>query len=79
METIKKAVALIGDQRKLARTIGVSKNLVYNWVHNKAFPSTRSAIKIEEVTKGSVTTEEILMEKANIKINEISNKIRGKE
>lgn len=57
MEAIKKAVSILGSQQKMADSLGVSKQLISNYVNGRAKVTAANAKKIEELT--GIKREEI--------------------
>ena len=57
---IKKAIDHVGNQTKLAQKINVSQPTVNRWLNMKFQINAISARKIEEVTEGAVTKEQLL-------------------
>ena len=68
MKSIKKAVKYFGSQAEFARKIRVRHDQPYKWLNEIGFPSVKTAIMIEEVTNGHVKAEEILVEKAKLRL-----------
>ncbi|GKX46117.1 transcriptional regulator [Pectobacterium carotovorum] len=58
-EGIKRAIGIVGSQKKLADALGVSQPTVWRWLHGKKKPSIDSVKTIEKVTAGTVTCEEL--------------------
>lgn len=52
---IEQAVAILGSQALLARSIGVSAPCVYQWVNGKRPVPARRCLAIEKATKGKVS------------------------
>lgn len=57
MDAIKKAVSILGSQKKMADSLGVSKQLISNYVNGRAKVTAANAKKIEELT--GIKREEI--------------------
>lgn len=68
METIQKAVNIVGSQAELGRKVNVRASQVYKFLKNIQFPSIKTAQKIEKVTDGKVKAIDILHEKMQIKL-----------
>lgn len=68
MKSIKRAIKYFGGNIKMANAMGIRADYVYKWSKEKRFPSVRHALAIEEATKGKITAEEILIEKAKLQL-----------
>lgn len=66
METIKRAIHIVGSARALANLIGVSQQAVHLWKHGETQLLARHAVAIEKVTEGQVTAREIGLECAEL-------------
>lgn len=57
---LERAIAILGDQSKLAAAIGLKQGHVWHWLRkaNKRVPAEH-VIKIEEATGGQVTRHEL--------------------
>jgi len=53
------------SQSAFARTIGVKQPTVHKWVHGLSLPDVRHARVIVEITKGTVTLNDMYMEDQN--------------
>lgn len=62
MNSIKKAVKLLGGPKKAAEALGVSKQWLHVVMAAKSFPSTKLVWRIEKATGEQVTSEEIFTE-----------------
>ncbi|EOT1930196.1 transcriptional regulator [Serratia marcescens] len=58
-EAINKAISLLGSQKKLADSVGVSQPNVWCWLHNKKRVSPENVTAIVTATKGEVKAYEI--------------------
>ena len=61
--TIDKLVQLIdsvGGQRNLGKLLEVSNSAIAMWVTKRSKPSSANAYKIEEITNGNITAEELI-------------------
>lgn len=56
---IKKAVTIKGGQSKLANDLGVSPQMVWQWVNDLRPVPAKYAIKIEQVTKSAVSRHDL--------------------
>lgn len=56
---IKQAVATLGGQTAMARAIGVSQGLVWQWCENRARIPAERCIAIEQATAGVVTRSDL--------------------
>lgn len=59
METIRKAIEIVGGVTNLARQVGVTPQTVYVWLSGSAQIRASHAAKIERITGGKVTAMEI--------------------
>lgn len=58
-KAIERAAKIVGNKNKLAKAVGVSNTAVNKWVKGGGI-NLKSAMKIEEITEGKVTTKQIL-------------------
>ncbi len=54
-EAVRKVAAIVGSQYKLARLLGVSDSMIYNWIHRDRNASPRYILKLEALSQGKVT------------------------
>jgi DNA-binding transcriptional regulator YdaS (Cro superfamily) len=66
METIKKAVSILGGVTALARSVGVSPQAIHLWLNGQTQLQARYAAAIEDATAGAVTAYAIGRECAAI-------------
>lgn len=66
METIRKAIEIVGGVTNLARQVGVTPQTVYVWLSGSAQIRASHAAKIERITGGEVSALEIGTEFARI-------------
>ncbi len=55
-----KYVQKVGGQTAFAKKLGVTQGLIWQWLNGKTKISAEWAIKIERVSEGECTREEIL-------------------
>lgn len=66
METIKRAIKIVGGAKALADKVGVSQQAVHLWKTGSTQLLARHAAAIEQVTDGQVTAREIGTECAGL-------------
>jgi DNA-binding transcriptional regulator YdaS (Cro superfamily) len=64
LAALKRAIALLGSQEKLARAAGVHVNSIWKALHQHSAIGRRLALAIERVTEGEVRAEELILEGA---------------
>ena len=57
-DTVKRAVALVGGQSSMAKSIGVTQQAVQQWVANNRVPAAR-AMEVEKLCDGRITRYEL--------------------
>ena len=55
---VRKAVSILGSQKKLAKAVGCHKNTVNNWISGRFKPSDESIVAIILATKGKVALKD---------------------
>ena len=66
METIKRAIQIVGGAKALAEQVGVSQQAIHLWKSGSTQLLARHAAAIERATGGQVTAQEIGVECAEI-------------
>ena len=59
-EALKKAIDVVGGMHPLAKKMGVSYQTILNWKSGRTNLTPIKGIKIEQVTEGQVTRQDIL-------------------
>ena len=59
LEALKKAISIVGGQRKLAQICGVSQAAVSKWLNGISKIGEDKAILIEQALNGLVTCEDL--------------------
>jgi DNA-binding transcriptional regulator YdaS (Cro superfamily) len=62
---LERACNLVGSQAELARAIGSSTSLVYQWMTGRRPISLDKCIEIERLCSGSITVEELRPDEKN--------------
>lgn len=60
VDSIAKAIEIIGGGERLARKIETSYQTVLNWKNGFSVPSIVNCVKIEKATEGKIKREDIL-------------------
>ncbi len=60
LESVQKAIDLLGGATQLSLKINVSYQTVVSWKHGRRFPNVVNCQKIEKATDGKVKAKDIL-------------------
>lgn len=60
LESLKKAIELLGSVTKFSLDVGISYQTAMSWKHGRRVPSPLYCLKIETLTEGKVKARDIL-------------------